>query len=199
MSRGGKGRGSRRGSRDGDDRGEADGDDASDRATGFADLVGEAKPLRGGPARVDPKRPPRRRPGAEATASSRRRFRFPDPDEPRLAAAPGTSDAQLRALRRGEPAPGERIDLHGVRSDAAPRLLLERLESARARGVASVIVIHGHGQRSATGEAVLRDGLPGWLSTGACARHVRGFAPAPPRLGGEGATLVLLRRPDRPA
>jgi len=122
------------------------------------------------------------------------RFRWPDPDERRLAGASGVSDAQLFALRRGEPEPEERIDLHGVRREAAARLLRDRLESARSRALRCVIVIHGRGQHSGSGEAVLRDALPGWLSTGAAAKHVLAFAPAPDRLGGSGATLVLLRR-----
>lgn len=172
------------------------GDEENDEgAKSFADLVGETKPLRPGPARapIDRNPPPaaRRSAGAGDAAST---FRWPDPDEPRRAGASGVSDAQLLALGRGEPAPEERIDLHGVRSRAASRLLGDRLESARARGLRCVVVIHGRGQHSGSGEAVLREALPGWLSTGGASKHVLGFAPAPDRLGGSGATLVLLRR-----
>jgi DNA-nicking Smr family endonuclease len=41
---------------------------------------------------------------------------------------------------------------------------------------------------------VLREALPGWLTQGTATRHVLAFSPAPDRLGGNGATLVLLRR-----
>jgi DNA-nicking Smr family endonuclease len=160
----------------------------------FADLVGETKPISRGPARVErPSRNPRA-PRTHPSDGPPSTFRWPDPDESRLAGAPGVSDAQLFALRRGEPEPEERIDLHGLRSAAASRILRDRIESARARGLSCVIVIHGRGRGSETGEAVLRDSLPGWLSGAACAKQLLGFAPAPNRLGGAGATLVLLRR-----
>jgi DNA-nicking Smr family endonuclease len=160
----------------------------------FADLIGETKPISRGPALAARSsrhpRVPRMHP-SDGPAST---FRWPDPDESRLAGAPGVSDAQLFALGRGEPEPEERIDLHGLRSAAASRVLRDRIKSARARGLPCVVVIHGRGQGSETGEAVLRDALPGWLSSAACAKQVLGFAPAPNRLGGAGATLVLLRR-----
>lgn len=113
---------------------------------------------------------------------------------PNLAAAHGISDQQLRRLQQGEPEPEERIDLHGLRADDAKRVLSKRIESAVAQGLRSVVVIHGMGKRSPTGEATLRDAVPGWLTRGALARVVLAIAPAPRRLGGEGATMVLLRK-----
>ena len=170
-------------------------DDEGEESESFADLIGDTNPVDRGPARVE-------RRARESIISPARRsgtptldFRWPDPDEPRLAAAPGVSNAQLSALGRGDHEPEERIDLHGLRRDAASRLLIDRIGSARARGLRCVIVVHGRGQGSGTGEAVLRDSLPGWLSRPACAKHLLGFAPAPNRHGGEGAILVLLRRP----
>ena len=164
---------------------------------GFADLIGGAKPLDKGPKRVNP--PSQRvRPVARLTGDSKssdaKGFRWPDPEDRFSACAEGVTDAQLLSLGRGEPAPEERIDLHGARRDAAGRLLTKRLESARGQGLASVLIIHGQGQRSATGEAVLREALPGWLTRGAAASHVLAFTSAPDRLGGRGATLVLLRK-----
>jgi DNA-nicking Smr family endonuclease len=176
--------------------GRKDGDKGENEGESFAELVGETKPIRRGPARATVSKivsAPVVRDDANATPS-KAAFRWPDPDEPRLAAAPGVSDADLYALGRGEAQPEEQIDLHGVRRDAAARLLRDRIRSARERGLRRVIVIHGRGLGSGSGEAVLRDGLPGWLSTGACAKSVLAFAPAPARLGGAGATLVLLRR-----
>jgi DNA-nicking Smr family endonuclease len=158
----------------------------------FADLIGETKPIARGKARVEraaQQKRPRRAHKSDTSTSS---FHWPDPDEPRMAGAHGVSDAQLFALRRGEWESEERIDLHGLRSAAASRRLRDRIESARARGLRCVIVIHGRGQGSEGGEPVLRDALPGWLSNAACAKHVLGFAPAP--LGSAGAMLVLLRK-----
>ena len=169
--------------------GQGDGDDTS-----FEDLMGgTTRRLGDSPERVAPTRSTRpRRSSSKSEASER--FRFPDPEDPFRAAAPGVSDAALFALGRGDPEPEERIDLHGARKDAAGRLLARRIESARSRGLRSVVVIHGRGQRSPGGEAVLRDALPGWLVRGATSKHVLAFAPAPDRLGGRGATMVLLRR-----
>ncbi|MFK7897854.1 MAG: Smr/MutS family protein [Myxococcota bacterium] len=133
------------------------------------------------------------RPNTDA-AGRRPAFRWPDPDEPGSAAAEGVSDTELFALRRGNPEPEERIDLHGTRRDAAGRLVAQRLESARARGLRSVLIVHGHGKRSEIGETVLKQALPKWLTQGASAKSVLAFTPAPKNMGGEGATIVLLRR-----
>ncbi len=174
-------------------------DDEEPSGESFADLVGpverrEARGDRLPPARSAPARPPV---VGERAGRGEAGFRRPDPEEPRLAAGAGVSDRQLRSLARGEPPPEERIDLHGVRAAAAPGLLEARLRSAAARGLRCVLVVHGHGRGSETGEAVLRDGLPGWLEGRPLAANVLAFAPAPRRLGGAGATLVLLRRGGR--
>lgn len=161
---------------------------------GFADLIGDdARPIDRGPERVGPRGRPAVRARGKATEPGPR-FRWPDPEERGSAAADGVSDAQLLALRRGDPEPEERIDLHGARRDTAAVLLAKRIEGARQQGLRCVSVIHGRGQHSPTGEAALKDAVPEWLSRGATARHVLAFAPAPDRLGGVGATLVLLRR-----
>jgi len=177
---------------DGEDEGGGGPNDG--RSESFADLIGETKPLANGPARVDrvamDAKPPRARNAKTPTIT----FRHPDPDEPRLGAAPGVNDIQLYALGRGEPEPREKIDLHGLRRDAAARLLVDRIQSARARDLRCVVVVHGRGQHAETGEAVLRDAVPGWLSKNPNANHVLAFAPAPNRFGGDGAVLVLLRR-----
>lgn len=164
-----------------------------DEGGGFADLFGdEAKPIDRGPARVETRaKPPVR--GKRSAGDAGPRFRWPDPADRSAAAAEGVSDRQLLALRRGDPEPEERIDLHGTRRDAAGTLLAKRIEGARAQGLRCVIVIHGRGQHSPLGEAVLKDAVPGWLTKGVTGRSVLAFAPAPDRLGGDGATLVLLR------
>jgi DNA-nicking Smr family endonuclease len=173
----------------------------------FADLVADARPLpprrpdadaSRRPARIAARpriRPDRAREGTtRADGAPPSTFRWPDPDERRLAAGPGISDALLQRLRRGEPEPEERIDLHGTRVDTARRLLAQRLASAQARGLRCVLLVHGRGRGSATDDAPLRDAVPDWLTRGGNAGRVLGFAPAPKPLGGEGATMVLLRK-----
>ena len=172
-----------------------DDEDDSESET-FANLIGDTQRIARGPERVQT--PSRKLPATRSTDSSEpsARFRFPDSSDRCYGAASGVSDRQLLSLKRAEREPEERIDLHGLRREAAERLIRDRIKSARVRGLRSIIVIHGQGQRSDAGVAVLREALPDWLSTSPCAPHVLAFAPAPSRLGGRGATLVLLRRPD---
>lgn len=172
-------------------------DEQGDDSGSFADLIGETKPIARGPARVErtaPRPKTSRTKGSSETSTQSSSFRWPDREEPRLAAAPGVSDSQILALGRGDPEPEETIDLHGLRRDSGGRVLADRIASARARGLRCLVVVHGRGQRSGTGEAVLRDAVPGWLTKSECAKHLLGFAPAPNRHGGEGAMLVLLRK-----
>ena len=164
----------------------------------FADLLGDdTRPLDRGPDRLGPA-PPANTPkpgGDREKGGGGEGFRWPDPEDRLRAARSGVNDATLTALGHGDPEPEERIDLHGTRRDTAASVIAKRIESAVAQQLKCVIVIHGRGQRSASGEAVLRNALPDWLTRGATAKRVLAFAPAPDRLGGLGATLVLLQRP----
>ncbi len=161
----------------------------------FADFVADAKRLDPGPPRLTERASARRGvPRDPSKGESPPAFHWPDPENRHLAAAPGVSGQQLTRLRHGEPEPEERIDLHGTRLAEAKRIFAKRIESALARGLRCLVVVHGVGKRSPTEEAVLRDAVPDWLTRGAIARQVLAFAPAPRRLGGDGATLVLLRK-----
>lgn len=158
----------------------------------FASLIGEV-------ARFDPvsrpgsdRRPPR--PRRPRNAGAQPRFLFPDPFEPRFGRARDCPERVLRRLWQGDPAPAERIDLHGLDRERAQRQLGRSLESAAAREIACVLVIHGVGRSAGDAGGVLRELLPGWLTSGRCGKTVRAFAPARQRDGGDGATYVLLAR-----
>ena len=179
-------------------------DDADRRSAGrgdasreprFAELLSDVRPIGDGPERLRPSSGQPVAPRSAARGKSQRgTFRWPDPTDRHRATAPGVSDAVLLRLARGDPAPEERIDLHGVRREDVARLLDRRFASARARGLRCLLVIHGRGTRSAGGEGVLRERMPDWLSREPVAAHVLAFTSAPQGLGGEGATLVRLRR-----
>jgi DNA-nicking Smr family endonuclease len=177
--------------------------DEDDPQESFADLIGETRPLKSGKEVVSPvstgpnsgARPSRATTRRGEDAAGADRFRWPDADQPRFAATHGVSNRQLRGLQAGQPAPEERIDLHGVRADAAGRLLDRRFESAVARGLRCVLVIHGKGSSGTDGDSILRERLPNWLTKSPAAKNVLAFAPAPRNLGAEGATLVLLKKP----
>ncbi len=120
-------------------------------------------------------------------------YHFPVAGEPLLGHEPGLRRRQLRELRSGKLHPETEIDLHGYRREAAQRALCEQLFEAHDSGAQCVLVIHGRGLRSESGGAVLKDALPGWLTTPPLAEIVRAFAPAQARDGGAGACYVLLR------
>jgi DNA-nicking Smr family endonuclease len=101
---------------------------------------------------------------------------------------------ELRRLRRGSLPIDCRVDLHGMSVAEARGRLEVFLRTERARGERCVLVIHGRGQHSAGGVAVLRGEVSAWLSQGPCSAHVAAFATARGDDGGKGAMYVLLRK-----
>lgn len=115
----------------------------------------------------------------------------PDKDRDLLRGQP---PRRLRAPpRRSEPRIDERLDLHGTTAEAAVRRLESFLLACRRRGLGTVLVITGRGRHSPGGVGVLRQRIDAWLR-GPGAGFVAAYSPAPPRLGGDGAFLVHLRR-----
>lgn len=107
--------------------------------------------------------------------------------------APGIDRRHLRRLERGEWEEEGEIDLHGLRRGEARHAVQVALREAHEAGMRCVRIVHGRGRRSELGP-VLREALPGWLASAPLDSLVMAFATAPPVQGGEGATLVLLRR-----
>ncbi len=102
----------------------------------------------------------------------------------------GVSRMTLRKLRRGQWPPEDSLDLHGLNSDAARRLLLQFLNEATRRGLRCVAVVHGKGWHTEGGEGILKVRTRHWLAQ--CA-EVLAFCEAPLHAGGGGAVWVLLR------
>ncbi|MGK4000528.1 Smr/MutS family protein [Sorangium sp. So ce1024] len=101
---------------------------------------------------------------------------------------------ELRRLRRARYGIDGTLDLHGLRLEAA-RDAVEAFVCKRQRdGDRVVSIVHGKGNHSPGGHAVLRGEIAAWLSHGRVARHVAAFATAPDAEGGAGALLVLLAR-----
>ncbi len=102
----------------------------------------------------------------------------------------GLSRMTLRKLRRGAWPPLDSLDLHGLNSDAARRMLVDFLRHATQNGLRCVIVIHGKGWRSEGREGILKVHTRHWLT-----QHpqVLAFCEAPQNAGGRGAVLVLLK------
>jgi len=105
-------------------------------------------------------------------------------------------------LKRGQLAPGARIDLHGMTEAAAHGALLSFLTGAQARGIRLVLVITGIGNPKDQDNAewmrarhgVLKQMVPRWLNERAFAALISGSGPAHRRHGGDGALYVYLRK-----
>ena len=100
----------------------------------------------------------------------------------------------VRRLRRGLLPIDSRIDLHGMGARESRTQLELFLRTMRSRGERCVLVIHGKGEHSTGGVAILRGEIAAWLSQGASSEHVAAFATARDDDGGEGAVYVLIRR-----
>jgi DNA-nicking Smr family endonuclease len=102
----------------------------------------------------------------------------------------GLNRMTLRKLRHGEWRIQDELDLHGLNSDAARKLLVEFLHSASQRGLRCVSVIHGKGWRSEGRDGIIKVHTRHWLTQHA---QVLAFCEAPPNAGGGGAVWVLLK------
>lgn len=102
----------------------------------------------------------------------------------------GLSRMDLRKLRRGLWPVQDSLDLHGLSSDEARKLLLEFLHEATQRRLRCVCVIHGKGWRADGGEGILKTRTRHWLTQ---CTEVLAFCESPPHAGGGGAVLALLK------
>jgi DNA-nicking Smr family endonuclease len=178
---------------DGDDRGDGRGEDDD----AFAEAMRGARPLARGRERVT---------GAPAATSVSRRRRASAPalssfiveqtGDTISGRARDVAARQVRELRAGAHAIDARIDLHGRGRDAAVGDLERFVAGAAGRGARCLLVIHGRGHGSDGAGPVLRPAVWEWLASAAAERcGVLAFSSARPSDGGDGATLMLLRRP----
>jgi DNA-nicking Smr family endonuclease len=106
-------------------------------------------------------------------------------------AAPGVDRRELRKLKRGDYAPSDRSDLHGMTADAACARVRQFVEASRRHRRRCVCIVHGRGLRSPGGVAVLKGRVRALLESHPA---VLAFTDAPRSDGGSGAVYVLLRR-----
>ncbi|HSY41867.1 MAG TPA: Smr/MutS family protein [Polyangia bacterium] len=170
-----------------------------DDARAFEEAMRGARRIEGGARRVTgsptPSRASPRSLAAPAPRGGRPPFEVERAGDAVAGRAADVSAEVLRGLRRGDHRPEARLDLHGQTREEALRAVERFVLRSRADGLRAVLVIHGRGQNSEAGEPVLRPALQEWLASAASARAgVMAFAPAPPRAGGTGAAVVLLRR-----
>ncbi|RZS42431.1 DNA-nicking Smr family endonuclease [Limnobacter thiooxidans] len=96
----------------------------------------------------------------------------------------------LKKLRKGQWVIQAQIDLHGYRSDEARTAVGEFLRSSVKHDIRCVRIIHGKGLGSIGKEPVLKEKVKRWLVQ---KDEVLAFCQAPPRDGGAGALLVILK------
>lgn len=109
---------------------------------------------------------------------------------------PSLAPVLLRKLRRGQPPVQDSLDLHGLSSDEARKLLQIFLQGATQRNLRCVRVIHGKGWQAGGGEGVLKIRTRHWLTQ---CPEVLAFCEPPLREGGGGAVIVLLRKTEQPS
>ncbi len=102
----------------------------------------------------------------------------------------GISRMTLRKLRRGHWPVEDSLDLHGLNSDAARRLLLDFLHQATQHGLRCVCVVHGKGWHTQGSEGILKIRSRHWLTQ---CPEVLAFCEPPHHAGGGGAVWVLLK------
>ncbi len=132
-------------------------------------------------------------PAPTPTSENRRgKLRIEVDGEKTIGLAPGVDRRTLRRLRRGLQPVEMEVDLHGFTEVEARTVVSQALERAGRKNWKCLRIIHGRGHGSAAGP-VLKRALPRWLAEAAPPVEVVAFTTAGPRLGGAGATLVLLR------
>jgi DNA-nicking Smr family endonuclease len=178
-----------------------------DDALAFAEAVRGAQPIPKGAGRVAGSAKPasgrRSPPAAEhallfdpATALTSVAFTLTLAGEQIEGRASGVDARAVRRLKDGEPAIEARLDLHGHSREPALAALERFVQSSRAASRRAVLVIHGRGARSSAEGPVLKPLVWRWLaSSRVAAATVLAFSSARPADGGDGATLVLLRKP----
>lgn len=167
------------------------GDDDGGGGDLFSEEMRDVEPL-DGPRPVlrrrDSERP---RDGAERRRRAPR-FRFEREGSLVRGLADGRRPRLLTRLRGGAFPVEHRVDLHGFTESEARSVVHDEVEEAWRRGRRCLLVIHGRGRHS-PGAPILKEALPGWLTTPPLAHRVIAFVTAPERHGGSGATLVLLK------
>jgi DNA-nicking Smr family endonuclease len=103
------------------------------------------------------------------------------------------SGAQMDELKKGTMRIDARLDLHGMTQFDAFRELNHFMQKQTRRGARLLLIITGKGKNL---DGILRANLPGWLMEGEFQNQILTIHPAHLRHGGDGATYVLLRRPQ---
>ncbi|MFN8007718.1 MAG: Smr/MutS family protein [Terriglobia bacterium] len=98
----------------------------------------------------------------------------------------------LRNLRKGHFTVEASLDLHGLNLREAKELFEAFLKASLQKNLGCIRVVHGRGQHSKDGQAVLKENVQKWLRSRRLRRHVIAYTSAQLRDGGCGAMYILL-------
>ena len=90
-------------------------------------------------------------------------------------------------LKKGKLRWYDAVDIHGCTIEEAREAMTQLLSQAKQKNETMVKIVHGKGS-----EAILKTCINGWLRQ---LPEVLAFCSAPPKDGGNGAVLVLLKKP----
>lgn len=113
---------------------------------------------------------------------------------PLLARAADLDERTASRFAKGEVRPEVTLDLHGLTEATALRRLEADVPRRRREGARCLLVVHGRGLHSGSDGPILLNAVRAALRTPPLSAHVLAIAAAPSRWGGEGATLVWVRR-----
>jgi len=103
----------------------------------------------------------------------------------------GIQAAVFKKLRLGKHQNQARLDLHGMKIDQARTAVYQFIMDCQRYNLRTVVIVHGKGLRSATGQALLKSHTVHWLEQ---LDAVMAFHSAQAQDGGTGAVYVLLRK-----
>ncbi|MCF8029780.1 MAG: Smr/MutS family protein [Desulfohalobiaceae bacterium] len=106
----------------------------------------------------------------------------------------GLDSKIMQKLKAGQYSPQAHLDLHGLTSEEAWRLLVEFIKENFMTDKRCLLIIPGRGKNSPLGRSVLREQIQNWLTRDPLKRVLLAFSTAQPRHGGTGALYVLLRK-----
>lgn len=143
------------------------------------------------PVPIPGKRPLNQEPPSQADISDEMDVeRFLEADDRQSYRRNGVGLEALKKLRKGQWRIQAQIDLHGLTSDEARTAVVEFLDASMKHDLRCVRIIHGKGLGSQGNGPVLKEKVKRWLVQ---KEEVLAFCQAPPRDGGDGALLVMLK------
>lgn len=102
----------------------------------------------------------------------------------------GIQQNVYKKLKQGRYPQEDYLDLHGLTVEQARKAVYQFIEHACQYHLRSVVVVHGRGLNSQTGQATLKSYVNRWLPE---LESVLAFCSAKPKHGGVGSVYVLLK------